>query len=65
MSKPKTETYAREREHKARCQRKRKRIDGLLALMATYEQKGNNNDEVKRLAVKIRVLRQQLIYMEQ
>lgn len=54
--------YRRDLEHAERLERKRAQVNGLVALKQSWEEAGNI-EEVKRLLVKIRVCRQQLIYM--
>lgn len=61
--KPKRTLWSRELEYLERLRCKREKIAGLRSLMATYEQAGDV-DEARRLAVKIRLNQQQLIYME-
>lgn len=59
----KLSSYRRELEHERRMELKRERIEGLKALMASWEAAGNYT-EVKRLIYRIRVAEQELRYMD-
>jgi hypothetical protein len=63
MSRRKPTHYQLAMEHEQRMTAKRERIQGLRALMLTHEDCGNW-EEAQRLAVKIRLVEQQLRYMD-
>jgi hypothetical protein len=54
-----------DRGHRELLDKHEQRLEGLLDLQATHEQFNpiGNADEIKRLAVEIRLLRQRIAYM--
>jgi hypothetical protein len=62
MNRRKLTHYQLAVEHAQRIQRKVAKIEGLEDLLATWEAAGNH-EEVTRLTVKLRTVRQELRYM--
>jgi hypothetical protein len=62
VSKVKLGAHKRELEHTQRLLRKREQRDGLIALIETWEQAGDAA-EIRRLHAKLRLVKQELLYM--